>query len=115
MGGLSSPFQHIDIIDIDGITVPVKGNHQSQPNGSFRRSHRHDEEHENLSVKILQVVRQGNKRQVNRVQHQFDAHEDDNGIPPCQDAVGPHGKQDGGNTHVVINANHYMSPVIRSA
>jgi hypothetical protein len=48
-----SPFQHIDIFDVDRLTIPVKGNHQGKTNGCLGSGDCHYKEDEDLAVYIL--------------------------------------------------------------
>src|SRR5438309_1612113 len=56
---------------------------------------------------------EGHEREVDRVEHQFDAHEDDDRVAPGEYADGPDREQHGGEIEVVVDA-HCTSPPISS-
>ena len=77
-----------------------------QTNGSFGSGHREDEEHEYLSVQVAQPVREGDKVEVHRQQHEFDAHEQqDDVLPVEEDASHRDAEQDAGQEQEMFQAH----------
>ena len=71
--------------------IPVHHSYDSQAHTHFRCGDHHDEKNKNLSVDAcigireygccMMHFRKSDQQEVHRIQHQFDAHENDDGIP----------------------------------
>src|SRR5438132_5416930 len=90
-----SPLQEIDLVDVDGLPVPVDQDDDGQPDPDLRRRHGDDEQREHLAGELVQIRREGHKVHVHRVQHQLDRHQHEDGIAPGQDSVDTRREEDG--------------------
>src|SRR5918998_1634983 len=70
----------------------------------------HDEERHDLAVDGAVGAGEGDQRQVHRVEHQLDAHEDDDRVAPHEDADRADGEQDRGEHQVVRQAHDSRPP-----
>ena len=68
------------------LAFAVKRHDQRQPHRDFRRRDRDDEENHDLPVEIAVEAGQRDQREVGRVEHQFQAHVNDEQIAPHDDA-----------------------------
>ena len=66
-----------------------------QPDRGLGGRHRHDEEHHDLAARAVQLG-QRHEGEVDRVEHQLDAHEEHDRVPPEQHAGHAEAEQDGG-------------------
>jgi hypothetical protein len=91
---LASVFQPIQEINIHRMRIPVHHCDDGQTDTYFRRRDDHDEKNKNLSVdpgigicnrcRRMMHFRKSNQQEVHGIQHQLDAHKNDNGIPARQ-------------------------------
>jgi len=79
-----SPFQLAQEIDVDGFGVSVNHHQDGQSDGYFRGSHCHNKEDKNLPGRITMISRECNQQKIYGIQHEFDAHENNDGISPEQ-------------------------------
>src|SRR5689334_23871969 len=75
-----SPFENVDLIDADGLLVAEERDDDRQSDGGFGRGDRHDEEDEDLPGGISEERGERDEREVDGVEHQLHAHEDDDGV-----------------------------------
>src|SRR5580704_10883238 len=71
--------------------------------------HDHHEERDDLAVQVAMHPREGHEREVDRVEHELDAHEDNHRVAPYQHAHGADHEQDDGERDEVPGA-HQASP-----
>ena len=79
-------LQLVELIDIDSMTQPKDSNENRQADSSFCRGEGNDEEDKHLTVKITIAARKSDERQRSAIQHQLDAHEQHEQVPPQQEA-----------------------------
>src|SRR5262245_52859609 len=83
---IASALQEVDVVHVGGLLVPEDRDENGETDRHFRRGHRHDEEDEDVPVHGAVLPREGHEREVHRVQHQLDRHEDDERAPSDQHA-----------------------------
>src|SRR5579859_3405428 len=81
----------MDLVDVDGRPVPVRGEDDRKADGDLggRDDEDEDDEHAPALVDDPEPPRERDERQVRRVQHELDGHEDDDGVPPYEDSREP--------------------------
>ena len=83
-----------------------------QPDGDLRRRDRDDEKHQHLRVVAGQAVvagmepRKRDKREVRRVEHQLQPHENNQDVPPQQNPRQPDRKQAAADKKVIGKGWH---------
>ena len=70
---------------MDGLQVAEQHDENCQADRCLRGGYGHDKKNEYLPRQILQVMRKGDEVDVDRQQHQFDGHQDDDQILPVQE------------------------------
>ena len=65
--------------------MAIDGENDRQPDGRFGRGDGHDEEHEHLPAHS-EILRQRDEREIHRVEHELDAHEDHDRVAPHEHA-----------------------------
>src|SRR5207244_2554182 len=94
----SLPLQHRERVRVERLAMPIERNHDREPDGGLGRSHRHDEEHDDLPVSAAERPAERDERQVDGVQHDLDRQEDRDQVPAQEYARGPdreeHRRQD---------------------
>ncbi len=86
-------FHRRQIFDMRGLALAVERHDQRQADRHFRRRHGDDEEHQDLAVEVVVEPREGDQREVGRVEHQFERHVDDQQVAPHDDAEQAERKQ----------------------
>jgi hypothetical protein len=57
---------------------------QSEAYRYFSRGNHHDKKDKDLAIAIAAVGRESHKQQIDGIKHEFDTHQDDDGISPEQ-------------------------------
>src|SRR5580765_3104623 len=81
-----SALQQVDLVHEHRLAQAEQVDDDGQADRDFRGGDGHDEEHEDLSVQRFQVVRERHEREVRRVEHELDGHEDDECVPAHEHA-----------------------------
>src|SRR5262245_933567 len=76
MYSIMSPLQQVDLVHIGRATPAEQGDDDRQADRGLRRGHCHDKECEELPVHRAERSRAAHEREIRRVEHQLDAHED---------------------------------------
>jgi hypothetical protein len=103
---LSLPFHQINIFHIHRIARAIDREDERKPDRGFGGGERDDEEREDLPRQVhrrrggLDIAPERNQVDVHRVQHQLDAHQDCNGVAPCERAVQADAKERGGENEI---------------
>ena len=97
-----SPLEPAEQVNVGSLEVAVNHHNNAQAYRNFGSGHGHDEEHENLAIRVGAIGREGRQQNVHCIEHQLDAHEDDDGIAPHQHPRNPNGKQSGSEKDVVL-------------
>jgi hypothetical protein len=74
------PFQPVKNVDIDCANAAIHDDEYGETDSDFGGCHSHNEEHEYLAGGIVQVCREGYQQEVHGIEHEFNAHEDDDAI-----------------------------------
>src|SRR5579871_937902 len=101
----SRPHQ-IHFVDVDRLFVPVERENDPEADGRFRRRDRDHEDGEHLADLVLQLRRERDEVDVDRVQDQLDRHEDDDDVAPHHHAGYADDEERRGQQHVVSGCNH---------
>src|SRR5215207_6857979 len=90
MSTLGSPsvLQQVGVVDRGGPAGPVDRHDDGEPDDDLGGGHDHEEERHDLAVDGAARPGEGDQRQVHRVEHQLDAHEDDDGVATDEHADG---------------------------
>src|SRR2546428_4328948 len=86
-------LHQIESVDMHLPAGPVSLHDDRDPDHDLSRRHRDHQEGEDDAIERIQVATSGGEGEVHRVQHQFDAHEDDERVSPDQEADRPHREQ----------------------
>src|ERR687885_805906 len=89
-----------DVVDVCRSLRAENAYEECQPDGDLGRSDRDDEEGHNLPVDVGPLPCKGNQREVSRVQHELDRHEDDHHVSPCQHSYDADCEQSSAQEHV---------------
>ncbi len=73
--------------------MSIDGDHDRQPDRRFRGRHGHHEEDDDLAVPS-QLLGERHEREIHGVEHELDAHEDHDRVPPQQHARDAEAEQD---------------------
>jgi hypothetical protein len=76
------PFHDIYIVNVYGLFIPEYGHDNCQTNSGLGCGNRHGKKHKQLALHGIKVMGKRHKREINGIQHEFDAHKDYDGIPP---------------------------------
>src|SRR5215217_3304184 len=104
-----SVLQQVGVVDRGGPSGPVDRHDDREPHDDLGGGDDHDEERHDLTVDGAVRPREGDQRQVHRVEHQLDAHEHDDGVAPDEDADGADREEDRGE-HQVPGEGHRSRP-----
>src|SRR5919202_1535730 len=99
-----------DVVDVGRALRTENTDEECEPDRDLGRGDGDDEEGHNLPVDIGPLPCKGDQREVGRVQHELDRHEDDHHISPCQHSDGADSEQNGAQEHVVSRRDHCLSP-----
>jgi hypothetical protein len=75
-----SPFENINFIDVHCLFVPEERNDDRQTDRSLGSGNDHHEKDKHLSGRVPEELGKGDEGQIDGIQHQFNAHEYDDGI-----------------------------------
>src|SRR5262249_2052067 len=75
-----SPAQDGELVGVDRRTVAERGDDDREADRGFGGGDRHHEEHDHLAVHRAELTGERDERQVDRVQHELDRHEDDDDV-----------------------------------
>jgi hypothetical protein len=91
---LHLPLHEIDIVNVQGFSIPVERNDDTQSHCSLGSSYGHNKKDKNLSVEGVKRAGKGYEGQVSRVEHELNTHENDNGVPSGEHSPHPYKKED---------------------
>src|SRR5579859_2282758 len=93
-----------------GLTLAIQRHNQGQTHRDLRRGNCDNEEHEHLTIEIAIEAGKSDQREIGRIQHQLQAHIDDQQVPANRHAEQSKAKQDNADHQVVLEANaHFRS------
>src|SRR5918998_4520750 len=96
-----SVLQQVGVVDRGGPPGAVDRHDDGEADDDLRGGDDHDEERHDLAVESAGGPGERDQRQVHRVEHQLDAHEDDDRVAPHEDAHSADREQDRGEHEVV--------------
>ena len=79
---LSLALEEVELVYIDRLHIPEEGNDDCQTHRHFRSCHGHDKKDKDLPVQRVEEPGKSHEAQIDRVEHQLDGHEDDDGVAP---------------------------------
>src|SRR5579871_687236 len=97
---MGSVLHRADVVNHEGFAVLEHGENDGEAHRSFGRRYNHHEEAEDMSVHLLERVREGDKGQVHGVQHQFDGHEHGDDVTAIDEPRYAQTEQDGAEDQV---------------
>src|SRR5579871_5062969 len=95
----SLPFHQIDIADVNGIAPPVDSNNRRQRYGCLGSRNGDDEDGENLACQqdrsLFHWIKigKGNQRNIDGIEHNFNAHQHRNRVPARERSKQPDAKE----------------------
>src|SRR5947208_15130301 len=89
----TSPLQEVDLVDTDGLSVPVDQDDDRQADPDLCRRDGDHEQREHLPGELVEVRREGDQVDVHRVQHQLDRHQHEDCVAPGQDSIHARGEE----------------------
>ena len=98
--------QGTQLIHVDAALGLENLDDQSQPHRHFRGGDSDHKEHKDLSAEILEQTAKCHKRQVGRVEHQLNRHEDNKRISAGEHTYHADRKEDRRKNNVVIDRDH---------
>src|SRR5262245_24917522 len=102
----ASPPEEIDLVDVGRVPEPEQGDDDREARGGFRGGERHDEEDVDLGLGSAGDPCEGDERQVPRVEHELDAHEDRDRAAAHQDADHPEREEHRGEDENEARVDH---------
>src|SRR3954447_23691014 len=101
---LSAPH-HVNVLDLDRAAVAEIDDENGEADRRLGRRYGQHEHREDLAGEVVEHDREGDEVDVDREQHQFDRHHDDDDVLAVQeDAKDPEREQDRGNGQVMGEA-----------
>src|SRR3990170_1043908 len=106
-----SPLHHVDLVDVNGLQVPVDRQHQGQTHRGLAGRQGDDDQGEDVPRQRPRrhVAVEGHEVNVGRVEHQLDAHQNGHGVAAGEDAVQPQPEEQGTDGQVVVEADLHPS------
>src|SRR5581483_10635145 len=101
--------EQADVVGGGALAPPEDRHDQRQADHDLGRRHHQGEEHEDLPADVVEHTGEGDEGQVHGVEHQFDAHEHDQGVAPDEQADGADAEDDGGEGQVPGAGNVHCS------
>src|ERR1700712_4018241 len=83
-----SELQQVRVVDGGAPATTEDGHDDGQPDDDFGCGDDHHEESHHHTVEVALDPGEGHQGQIHRVEHQLDAHEDDDGVAPHQHSDG---------------------------
>src|SRR3954466_6492382 len=105
----ASVLQQVRVVDGRRPTGTEDGHDDREADHHLSSSDDHDEERDDLAVEVSVDAGERDQAQVDRVEHQLDAHEHDDRVTADENTGRAHAEQDGGQVEVVVRA-HSPSP-----
>src|SRR5215467_13902390 len=102
----SSPFEKLELVDVNGRFGPIQGNDDGEPYRDLRGGDRQGKKHEDLSVDVVKILRECDEVDVRRVQHEFHRQQNDDDVASDQHADKSGQKYDGAEGQIVGQGNH---------
>src|SRR2546429_569914 len=76
----ASEFEQVHAFDVERLPIARNQDDDSQADGGFRRGDHNHKQHKNLSIELAERLAKRDERQIHRVEHQLDGHENGDDI-----------------------------------
>src|SRR5665213_2637944 len=106
----SSVLQETGIVDRSRPAGTEHGDDDRKPDNDLSRRHDHDEEGHDLAVQVTVDAGERDKCEVARVEHELDAHKDDDRVAAKQHTERADREQDRGQVEVIGRAHDCLVP-----
>src|SRR4051794_30536391 len=83
---IRSALELSQLVDVDGQPPPVDRDDEAEPDGDLAGGHDHHDQREDLPLLVALRAREGDEREVARVEHQLEAEQDDQRVAAGEDA-----------------------------
>src|SRR2546426_11287863 len=97
---VTSAFEQVQVVGVHGPPHPEDRDDDGQSHADFGHRDRDDEQREDQPGQVGLEARERHEVDVDRVQHQLDAEQDADGIPPRQHTEEPDGEDERGQNEV---------------
>ena len=103
-----SSLHLVEVVNAELLLQAVHGDCDRQPDGRLGGRQREDEEDENLATARADgaVIGEGHQRDIDRVEHQLDAHDDQDDVASRQNSPGADEEQHHGEYQVLMQGRH---------
>src|ERR1700730_15993186 len=101
----ASPFQDVDLVDVDRLRVPEEGDENGESDGCLRRGDGDDEENHDLPFAGPQGRAVADQREVGGVHHHLDRKEDRDRVAAQEGAGDADREERGGRQEDVVQGN----------
>src|SRR5215467_11154433 len=102
----SSPFEKLELVDVNGRFGPIQGNDDGEPYRDLRGGDRQGKKHKDLSVDVVKILRECDEVDVRRIQHEFHRQQNDDDVTSDQHADKSGQKYDGAEGQIVGQRKH---------
>src|SRR5260221_3413050 len=102
-------MHQIRFVHVDRGAVMEQRDENRQAHRGLSGGDGHDEEDEDESVELMELPGVCEEREVHRVHHQFDAHEDRDAVPAGEHAADAEREEDGAEDEKPVRRNHGAS------
>src|SRR5688572_5046832 len=103
------PMHQIGFVHVDRVSVVEQRNENRQTDRGFRGGDGHDEKDEDESVSLPELFGVGEEREVHRVHHQLDGHEDGDAVPAREHAHDVDREQDRAEDQKPLRRDHFVT------
>src|SRR6266704_2871058 len=116
----SSELERVELVDVDRGPAAEHGDDDGEAHGGLGGGHRDDEEDGGVAAQEARLgggalhqrePREGEESEVHRVEHQLDAHEDDERVAPQHHAHPAQREEDRAEEQVVQRPDHQIFPL----
>src|SRR6266850_6310705 len=108
---IGSKLHRHQVLHVGRLALALERYNERQANGHLGRCHCDDEKDKDLPVQIVIEPREGDQRQVRRIQHQLERHVDDKQIAPHDDPQQANTEQNDADYQIVFESDvrHFRS------
>src|SRR4051812_15930797 len=104
-GVIGSVLQQVGVVDRSRAAGTEDRHDDGQADDDLGRGHDHHEERDHLTVEVAVDAGERDEAEVHRVEHQLDAHEDDDRVAAYQDAGGADAEEHCRQEEVVVGSH----------
>src|SRR6185437_11491006 len=99
---IASALQHVDVVEVGAVEVPVDEQHDREAYADFRGRDRQHEQREHLPDRRVVERAERDQVEVHRGEHELDAHQHEHGVPARQHAVDARAEQERGEEEELV-------------